>query len=189
MSFGFLVIERSNVGIAFRLFNNMKITIDGYLIGWKYYHKKYYYTCAKHSYVTVFGKRGSEIRYKHITSTLLQPESLSVSGIRFQFVQNNLAPVRHNDLLGMYGEICGGGTRHLVSGVILNNSQPTHIFRLFPVTKQQVEGITINRFIDTQRINVSLQAYVTGLLSYIASRNNDCCFATIQGFIYKNQYQ
>ena len=93
MSFGFLVIERSNVGIAFRLFNNMKITIDGYLIGWKYYHKKYYYTCANHSYVTVFGKRGSDTKYKHITSTLLQPESLSVSGIRFQFVQNYLAPV------------------------------------------------------------------------------------------------
>ena len=39
ISSGFAVIERGNAGGAFRLFNNIQITLDGYLIGWKYYYK------------------------------------------------------------------------------------------------------------------------------------------------------
>ena len=162
ISSGFPVIERRSVGKAFRLFNNIKMMLDGYLIGWKYYYIKNDYTCTTNSHVTIFGKRDSSSNYTHITSTLLQPESFAESGIRFQFVQKDLIPVQRNDLIGMYTVSCGTSAKHIVS-VETNNDDPRHAFKRVSVTVAGVENLSINSFTDNLRLRVSLQAFVAGM--------------------------
>ena len=163
ISSGFEVIERGTIGRAFRLFNNIKITLDGYLIGWKYYYKKVDSICTTNSHVTVFGKRDSNSNYGHITSTLLQPESFLESGIRVQFVQKDLLPVQRNDLLGLYTVNCGSTAKHVVSGANDNANTPKHAFKQASVTLAGVEALRINSFTDSQKLRVSLQAFVAGL--------------------------
>ena len=162
ISSGFPVIERSISGRAFRLFNNIKLTLAGYLIGWKYYYRRSDETCTTNSHVTVFGKRGSNQNYKHITSTLLQPESLAESGIRMQFVQKDLIPVHRNDLIGMSTLNCWGNAKHVVSAESIS-TDPKHTFKIVSVTRSLVEALSINSFTDNQRLRVSLQAFVAGM--------------------------
>ena len=162
ISSGFPVIERFNIGRAFRLFDNIKITQDGYLIAWKYYYKNRIYICTTNSYVTVFGKRDSNSNYKHITSTLLQPESLAESGIRIQFVQKDLIPVQRNDLLGIYTVNCGNNAKHLVSGYG-DFGIPKNTYKQFAITLAEVEALRINSFTDNVGVRVSLQAFVAGM--------------------------
>ena len=162
ISSGFPVIERNTIGRAFRLFNNIKITLDGYLIAWKYYYIKNDGTCTTNSHVTVFGKRNSNSNYRHITSTLLQPESLGESGIRVQYVQKDLIPVQSNDLLGIYTVNCGSIARHVVSAETTIDD-PIHVFKQVAVTMAGVETLSIRSFTDNQRVRVSLQAFVAGM--------------------------
>ena len=162
ISSGFPVIERSISGRAFRLFNNIKLTLAGYLIGWKYYYRRSDETCTTNSHVTVFGKRGSNQNYKHITSTLLQPESLAESGIRIQFVQKDLIPVQRNDLLGIYTVNCGNNAKHLVSGYG-DFGIPKNTYKQFAITLAEVEALRINSFTDNVGVRVSLQAFVAGM--------------------------
>ena len=157
------MIERNNVGRAFRLFKNIKVQLNGYLIGWKYYYKNSTDMCSSNSYVTVFGKRGSNQNYKHIASTLLQQKSTE-SGLRVQFVQKDRVPVQSNDLLGIYTVNCATNAKHLVSAET-NSDDPKHVYKKAPVTVAEVEDtLSMNSFNDNQRLRVSLQAYVAGLL-------------------------
>ena len=138
------------------------MVLDGYLIGWKYYYIKHGSTCITNSHVTVFGKRNSNSNYRHITSTLLQPESFAESGIKVQFVQKDLIPVHKNDLLGIYTVNCGSYAKHIVSAET-NNDDLIHAFRQVSVTIAGVETLSINSFNDNQRFRVSLQAFVAGM--------------------------
>ena len=138
------------------------MVLDGYLIGWKYYYIKHGSTCITNSHVTVFGKRNSNSNYRHITSTLLQPESFAESGIKVQFVQKELIPVQKNDLLGIFTVSCGSTAKHVVSAESIS-THPKHTFKIVSVTRSLVEALSINSFTDNQRLRVSLQAFVAGM--------------------------
>ena len=134
------------------------MVLDGYLIGWKYYYIKHGSTCITNSHVTVFGKRNSNSNYRHITSTLLQPESFAESGIKVQFVQKELIPVQKNDLLGIFTVSCGSTAKHVVSAENIDSDPlpPKHAFKKPSVTIAEVEALSIYSFTDSQRLRVSL---------------------------------
>ena len=127
------------------------MVLDGYLIGWKYYYIKNDYTCTTNSHVTIFGKRDSSSNYKHITSTLLQPESFAESGIRVQYVQKDLIPVQRKDLLGIYTVNCGNTAKHVVSAESVSTGAK-HVYKKVSVTIGGVETLSVNSFTDSLRL-------------------------------------
>ena len=78
-----------------------------------------------------------------------------------QFVQKDLIPVHRNDLIGMSTLNCGPNAKHIVSAES-HDDDPKHAFKRTSITKAGVETLEVNTFNDSQRLRVSLQAFVAG---------------------------